>query len=30
MLAEIDFRDPDGALQRVAIQCSDPEATAWA
>lgn len=27
----VDFaQDPDGELQRAAIQCSDPEATAWA
>lgn len=27
----VDFaQDPDGELQRAALQCSDPEATAWA
>lgn len=30
MLDRIDFSDPDGPLQRAALQCSDPEATAWA
>lgn len=31
MLRSIDFSlDPDGPLQRAALQCSDPEATAWA
>ncbi len=30
MLGVVDFSDPDGPLQRAALQCSDPEATAWA
>lgn len=30
MLKSVDFNDPDGPLQRAALQCSDPEATAWA
>lgn len=30
MLNSIDFSDPDGELPRAALQCSDPEATAWA
>lgn len=30
VLESIDFSDPDGPLQRAALQCSDPEATAWA
>lgn len=31
MMRVIDFdADPDGELQRAAMQCSDPEATAWA
>lgn len=30
MFAETDFSDPDAPPARAAIQCSDPEATAWA
>ncbi|WOB11258.1 hypothetical protein [Piscinibacter gummiphilus] len=30
MFAETDFSDPDSPGARAAIQCSDPEATAWA
>lgn len=30
LLASVDFTNPDGALQRAALQCSDTEATAWA
>jgi hypothetical protein len=30
MLEEVDFSDPDSAEARAAMQCSDPEATAWA
>jgi hypothetical protein len=30
MCQEIDFADPDAGEARVALQCSDTEATAWA
>lgn len=30
MLDTLDFGNPDGELERAAMQCSDPEATAWA
>lgn len=30
MLESISFTDPDSPLCRAAMQCSDPEATAWA
>lgn len=30
VLEHVDFSDPDGDLQCAAMQCSDPEATAWA
>lgn len=29
-LEQMEFLDPDGPLVRAALQCSDPEATAWA
>lgn len=30
MMESMDFSDPDAALPRAALHCSDPEATAWA
>lgn len=30
MMESADFFDPDAALPQAALQCSDPEATAWA
>lgn len=30
MMEETDFSDPDAPAARAAMQCSDPEATAWA
>jgi hypothetical protein len=30
MMAETDFADPDSPAARAAMQCGDPEVTAWA